>query len=105
MTVSDIRTLIKSVDPDAKHYYTTLDGESSYTVWAETERTGLEANNQLCELGWKFEIIRYTQSEFDEMPEKIEAALNEHPTIAYSYRVEADPESGYIMHMFDCEAS
>lgn len=101
MTVGEIRTFIKGIDPKAKHYFTVLDG-GSYTVWAETERTGLDADDDYAELGWDFEIIRYTQDEFDTMPEKIENALRKRPTISYSYRVDCDPESGYIMHTFSC---
>lgn len=102
MTVNDIRAFINGVDPEAKHYYTALDGESSYTVWAETERTGLDADNDYAELGWDFEIVRYTQDEFDGMPEQIENALRAHTLISYSYRVDADPETGYILHTFSC---
>lgn len=104
MTVGEIREFIVGVDPDAKHYYAELDGESSYTVWAETERTGLDADDDYAELGWDFEIVRYTQDEFDAMPEKIEKALRKRPMISYSYRVDCDPESGYIMHTFSCSA-
>lgn len=104
MTIKQLRTFVQSIDQDAKHYYTTLDGDS-YTVWAETNRTGIDANNGLAEKGWQFEIIRYTQDEFDDMPERIEVALDEHPTAAYSYRVEVDAESEYVMHIFDCEAN
>lgn len=103
MTVDEIRTWIKGVDPEAKHYFTTLDG-GSYTVWAETERVGLDADDGYAELGWAFEIVRYTQNEFDDMPGKIEDALLEHPLISFSYRVDCDPESRYILHTFSCEA-
>lgn len=104
MTVSDIREFITGIDPDAEHYYAELDGESSYTVWAETERTGLDADDGYAELGWDFEIVRYTQDEFDAMPEKIETALRSHALISYTYRVDCDPESGYILHTFSCSA-
>lgn len=99
MTVSEIRTWIQSVDPEAKHYFTKLDGDS-YTVWAETERLG----HEYAEPGWAFEIVRYTQNEFDDMPGKIEDALLKNPLISFSYRVDVDPESRYILHSFSCEA-
>ena len=101
MNVGDIRTIITDIDPEAKHYLTTLDGES-YTVWAEIRRTGLEADDGYAELGWEFDDIRYTTDEFDEMPQKIEDALIEHPLIAFTYTVDVDPESGYIVHLFNC---
>ncbi|MBQ8617653.1 MAG: hypothetical protein IJ418_09075 [Clostridia bacterium] len=103
MNISEIRKFIKGVDQAAKHYFTRLDGDS-YTVWAETERLGLDADDGYAELGWAFEIVRYTRNEFDDMPQKIEDALIEHPLISFSYRVDADPESGYILHTFSCEA-
>ena len=103
MTVGEIRTFIEGVDPEAKHYFTTLDG-SSYTVWAETERLGLDANNAYAELGWAFEIVRYTQDEYDEMPKQIEDALLENTLISFSYRVDSDPETDYILHSFSCQA-
>ena len=40
--------------------------------------------------------------EFDEMPQKIEDALIEHPLIAFTYTVDVDPKSGYIVHLFSC---
>lgn len=103
MTVREIKAFVDGIDPGAKHYYTTLDG-NAYTVWAETERTGLAANNTLAEMSWKFRVIRYTQAEFDAMAEAIEEALLEHPVISYSYSVDADPATGYILHTFECEA-
>lgn len=103
MTLPEIKSFVENIDPAAKHYFTVLDG-GGYTVWAETERTGLPANNTLKELGWNFRIIRYTQAEFDAMAEEIERALLEHPIIAYSYTVDADPPTGYILHTFECEA-
>ena len=103
MTVEEIRTFVANVDPDAAHYFTALDG-GSYTVWAETERLGLDADDGYAELGWAFEIVRYTQKEDDEMPQKIEDALLEAPLISFSYRVDSDPETGYILHSFICQA-
>ena len=103
MTVGEIRTWIQKVDPEAKHYFTKLDGDS-YTVWAETERLGLDADDEYAEMGWAFDIVRYTQNEFDDMPQKIEDALLKNPLISFSYRVDVDPESRYIMHSFSCEA-
>lgn len=103
MTVKEIREFINTVDPLAKHHFTKLDG-GSYTVWAETRRIGLDADNDYEELGWAFEIVRFTQNEFDKMPEKIERALLKNPLINYEYTVDSDPDSGYIVHTFVCEA-
>lgn len=104
MNIDGVRQIVTAIDPTAKHYFTRLDG-GSFTVWAETDRTGLEADNGYAELGWNFEIVRYTKNEFDDMPAKIEDALRKNPRVAFEYSVSADPESGYIMHVFDCEVS
>lgn len=103
MTVEEIRAFVGGIDPDAKHYYAVLDGKS-YTVWAETERTGLDEDDGIGELGWDFEIVRYTQDEYDPMPDRIEKALLAHPLIACRRRVDAEPQSGYIVHSFTCSA-
>ena len=102
MTVSEIKEFVNGVDPEAKHYFTVLDGDS-YTVWAETEMLGLDADDYYAEEGWAFEIVRYTRSEFDGMADKIKDALRK-TLISFSYRVDVDPESGYILHTFSCEA-
>lgn len=104
MNIEGVRRIVTAIDPDAKHYYTRLDG-GSFTVWAETDRTGLEADNGYSELGWNFEIIRYTQNEYDPMPAKIEEALRKNPLVGFEYRVDVDPESRYIMHVFSCGVS
>ena len=103
MTVDEIRTFVTEIDPDAAHYFTALDG-GSYTVWAETERLGLDADDGYAELGWNFDIVRFTKNEFDDMPQKIENALREHPLIGYSYTVDAEPQTQYIIHTFSCTA-
>ena len=103
MTKNEIKAFITGVDPQAAHYFTVLDG-GSYTVWAETERLGLDADDKYTELGWAFEIVRYTQDEYDELPQLIEDALKEHPLISFSYRVDSDPPSSYILHIFSCQA-
>lgn len=103
MTVEQIREFVNGIDPEAKHYFTVLDGDS-YTVWAEIEMIGLDADNRDEEEGWAFEIVRYTQNEFDDMPGKIKNALRESTMISFTYRVDVDPESAYIAHTFSCQA-
>ena len=103
MTVDDIRKMVNAVDPKAKHYYTALDGQS-YTVWRETQRKYLAADDGYVERSWRFRIIRYTQDEYDDMPEKIEDALCADPRVAFDYRVNVDQDTGYVMHEFECEA-
>lgn len=103
MTKEEIRMFIGGIDPGAKHYFTALDGDD-YTVWAETERLGIDADDGYAEPGWAFEIVRYTQNEYDPVPARIEDALMNNPLISFTYRVDCDPPSGYILHIFSCEA-
>lgn len=100
MTVRDIQAMVIQADPEAKHYYTRKDG-SDFTVWQEYMRLPF-AGNDVSDAGWKFQIDRYTKQEYDPIAEAIERVLNEN-TIAYSYQVEYDNETGYIRHLFDCE--
>lgn len=101
MTVQDIKTMVLSVDPDAKHYYTSKQG-NAFTVWGEYERAVQGADDRH-DYGWKFEIDRYTRDEEDSMPNQIEQMLIDHPGVSYTYQVFYDHTAGYIRHVFDCE--
>ena len=101
MTVEDIKNLVVSVAPEAKHYHSSMDGES-FTVWGEYQRTGQGAEDRH-DFGWMFEIDHYTRDEDDPIPAKLEQALIDHPGIAYTYRVGYDHKHDYIRHVFDCE--
>lgn len=101
MTVRGIQQIVIQADPEAKHYYTKKDG-SNFTVWQEYERLPFSGDD-IADAGWKFQIDRYTTQEFDPVAEAIERVLNEH-LIAYIYQVVYYEETGYIRHLFDCEA-
>lgn len=101
MTVDEIRQLVVSAAPAAKHYHSPKEGDS-FTVWGEYERTGQSADDRH-DFGWLFEIDHYTRDEDDPIPEKIEQALIDHPGVGYTYRVGYDPKYDYIRHIFDCE--
>lgn len=101
MELGDIQALVLSADPQAQHYASSTGG-STFTVWAETSRLNLAADDQLAS-GWRFSIDRYTAQEFDEVAEAIEAALSAASGVAYQYRVDYEPETGIIHHAFTCE--
>lgn len=101
MTVEDIKNLVVSAAPEAKHYHSPKEGES-FTVWGEYERTGQSADDRH-DFGWRFEIDHYTKDENDQIPAMIEQALIDHPGVAYTYRVGYDHRYDYIRHVFDCE--
>ena len=101
MTVQDIKTMVLSVDPKAKHYFADKKGDA-FTVWGEYQRAGQGAEDRH-DYGWKFEIDRYTRDEEDTVPDMIEQILIDHPGVAYTYQVYYDHTARYIVHVFDCE--
>ena len=101
MTVQDIKTMVLSVDPKAKHYFSDKKGDA-FTVWGEYQRAGQGAEDRH-DYGWKFEIDRYTRDEEDTVPDMIEQILIDHPGVAYTYQVYYDHAARYIVHVFDCE--
>lgn len=107
MTTQEIRDIINQADPDAKHYDATaaLENHQDFTVWMEYQRTGLEADDNLVESGWRFEVDRYTRTEYDPVAEAIEETLRAADgIIVHDYSVMYDMSSKYIRHVFDCEA-
>ena len=44
MTVQQIKEMVLAIDPDAKHYYTSKQG-NAFTVWGEYERAGQGAED------------------------------------------------------------
>ena len=101
MEVRDIKELVATVDPEARHYTNTKDG-TDYTVWMEYERTGLMADDARG-TGWKFEIDRFTKTEYDPIAEALEKLLTETEGITFTYMVEYEQDTKYIRHLFDCE--
>lgn len=101
MTVQDIKTMVLSVDPKAKHYFSDKKGDA-FTVWGEYQRAGQGAEDRH-DYGWKFEIDRYTRDEEDTVPDMIEQILIDHPGVVYTYQVYYDHTARYIVHVFDCE--
>lgn len=107
MNVEQIAELIHTADPGAKHYDATRAAKAGedFTVWMEYERTGLDADDTWVELGWLFEVDRYTKTEFDPIADQLEQAfLADERIIMRSHRVLYELDSGYIRHVFDCEA-
>lgn len=107
MKVMEIRDVINAADPGAKHYDATAAAKAGvdFTVWMEHQRTGLDADDGLQELGWRFEVDRFTKTEYDPVADAIETALrNDDRIIVHDYQVIFNIDTGYIQHAFDCEA-
>ena len=105
MTLDDIRALVVSVDPSAAHYDSARRTSENYTVWREYQRTGLSADNRRANKSWRFQVDRFTKFEVDAIANALETVLDAHPAIAYDYQVDYEPETGFIHHIFDCEAA
>lgn len=101
MTLDQIKAIVLQGDPAASHYASTARG--NYTVWREYARHPATADDVHLG-GWRFQVDRFTKTENDAIAASIETALSDHPGVAYSYMVDFEPETGYIHHIFDCEA-
>ena len=104
MTASEIKTILTNVDPDAQRYE--HDGAGSgnaYTVWRELRPVGCYGDGQ--EVGTiRFQVDRFTKEEDEGMAASIKTALEGCDDIAVEYLVDYEQDSGYIHHIFVCEA-
>ena len=102
MTLADFKALIVSADPKATRYFGADTGNC--TVWAEYERTGLNADGELSEPVWRIRVDRFTNVEDDPVAEAITCALaNDEITVRYT--VASDPATRYIRHTWYCEVA
>ena len=101
MTLSDIKTLLAGIDPNVRHYFSEATG-ASYTFWEETQRLPYLADDVHQE-GWEFYVHRFTKDEEDEVAAEIFSALDEDPRTTVIHRVDFEPDTGYIHHIFQCE--
>ena len=101
MTLEDIRTLLANVDPDIRHYFSE-EPSQDYSYWEETRRLPFMADD-LHEEGWRFYVHRFTRDERDPIAPRLFAALESDPGTTVAWRVDHEPDSGYIHHIFECE--
>lgn len=99
MSEEQIRDMLLEADPDIDHYHS--DSKGDYTIWQEYEESNLHGDDEA--QGWKFQVERWTRQEFDPIAKKIRAVLKKY-CIPNIHQVEYDSETGYIRHLFDCEA-
>lgn len=102
MTLTEIRDMLVAVDPDIKHYWS-MSGADAYTYWEETRRLPLMADGRH-EEGWRFYVHRFTKAEDDPMVAQIFAALDSNDAVSVSHVVSYEADTGYIHHVFECEA-
>lgn len=107
MKLTEIRDLINSVDPNAKHYDASKEADVSadFTVWMETERIIEYADDEGNGMGWRVTIERYTHDEYDAVADALEAMLLADPRMACKpRRVTYYIGDHYIRHTFEAEA-
>ena len=104
MTLKAIQAFVVSVDPNADHYESAYREGDPYTIWYEQGPLPFVGDGEY--LGAiKFVIARITKEENDPVVAALTTALEESDTIAYDYKPDYDPETGYILHIFDCEGA
>ena len=102
MTIRKIKTLLSSVDPHIRHYWS-AETERDYTVWEETDLMSLMGDDRHIEKGWTFYVHRFTRQEDDAIAEALFSALDAEPEIAVHRAVDQEPDTGYIHHIYRCE--
>ena len=104
MTVQEIKDLLLSVDPDVQRYDHDRAGSGdAYTVWQELRPLGLYGDGQ--EEGTiRFQVDRFTKNEDEGTALALKAALESQDDIAVDYLVDYERDTGYIHHIYVCEA-
>lgn len=102
MTLDEIKAKLVAIDPDIKHYFTMSDADA-YSYWEETSRLPFTADGQH-QGGWRFYVHRFTRIENDPTVIALFSALDADFRIAVRWTVGFEQESGYIHHIFECEA-
>ena len=103
MTLDDIRLLVVSVDPEAAHYESPRQGQEAYTVWQETRRLDLSADDSHADEGWAFTVDRFSRKEIDPIRRALFAALDGDERVAVTELTAYEPDTGYIHSIFDCQ--
>lgn len=103
MTVEEIKAIVVAVDADAGHYDSAYQGTAAYTVWQEIRPLPIMGDDGHATEAWSFQVDRFTQTEGDAIAAALRAALESNHRVAFGYRVDYEPDTGYIHHIFDCE--
>lgn len=103
MTLDEVRTFVIGIDPKAGHYHSADEGKNAYTRWQEGALLPYMGDGK--HLGaLRFQIDRFTKAENDTIADAFEAALEAADDIAFDHLTDYERDSGYIHHIFDCEA-
>ena len=102
MTKDEIRQTLVAIDGGVKHYWSAGNGKA-YTYWEETDRLPF-MRDDMHEEAWAFTVHRFTKDEYDDVADRIFDALDREAGIAVRHSVDYEPDTGYIHHIYDCEA-
>ena len=104
MTASEIKTLLLSVDPNVQRYEHDGAGTAdAYTVWRELRPVGCYGDGK--EEGTiRFQVDRFTKEEDETLAATLKTTLEAQDDIAVEYLVDYEQDTGYIHHIYVCEA-
>ena len=102
MTCAEIKTFLVSVDQTIERYESSTKGDA-YSVWYELGMPNIFSDGKHEDIQ-HFQIDRFTKTEDDTTAAAILAALEARDDISFSYLVDHEDDTGYIHHIFDCEA-
>ena len=103
MTLSNIQTLLATVDSGIRHYFSAGTG-SAYSYWEETQRLNLPTDDShQAHEGWRFYVHRFTKESGDATAAALFKALDEDAGIAVTWTIDFENDTGYIHHIFECE--
>lgn len=104
MTVQEIKDLLVSVDPDVQRYDHDRAGNGdAYTVWYELRPIGLYGDGRE-EGSIRFQVDRFTKEEDESIALLLKETLEAEDDIAVEYLVDYEKDTGYIHHIYICEA-
>jgi hypothetical protein len=103
MTIPEIRALLVSVDPHIGMYDSEHREGEAYTRWEPVRR--LETiSDDMHEEAWSFQVDRFTKDDEDGIADALFAALDSDDRIGVEHLIDYEADTGYIHHIFDCEA-
>lgn len=102
MTLTQIQNALAEIDSGIRHYFSMSDADA-YAYWQETQRLSVTRSGTH-EEGWRFYVHYFTKTEGDAHAAEFFEALDESFRIAVRWTVDRENDTGYIHHIFECEA-
>ena len=103
MTTDEIKDFLITVDPEIERYESSKRDSDAYTVWKEAGPATVYADGATQEV-MRFQVDRFTKTEDDTVAWDLFTALDARDDICLTYLVDYEDDTGYIHHIYDCEA-